>query len=111
MIEDRMQESLATTLDEPVSATIKRDIKAIGVRLRHVLVPTSSGNAELRKWDLWGPLVFCLILSITMSAGSSSDDQRALVFSAVFCIVWLGAAVVTANAALLGGKISFFQSV
>jgi len=33
------------------------------------------------------------------------------VFAAVFVLVWGGAAVVTINAQLLGGKVSFFQSV
>ena len=37
--------------------------------------------------------------------------QASLVFAAVFCAVWLGSAVVTVNAQLLGGTISFFQSV
>merc|ERR1712100_415279 len=37
--------------------------------------------------------------------------QASLVFASVFVIVWLGAAVVTVNALLLGGNISFFQSV
>ena len=32
-------------------------------------------------------------------------------FSAVFLAVWAGAAIVTLNAQLLGGKVSFFQSV
>lgn len=42
---------------------------------------------------------------------SSTDSQRAIKFAAVFVIVWCGAGIVTINAALLGGKISFFQSV
>lgn len=37
--------------------------------------------------------------------------QASIVFAAVFCAVWLGSAVVTVNAQLLGGTISFFQSV
>ncbi|KAH8069640.1 hypothetical protein JL720_11944 [Aureococcus anophagefferens] len=37
--------------------------------------------------------------------------RRALVFAAVFVVVWVGAAIVTLNAQLLGGRISFFQSV
>ena len=37
--------------------------------------------------------------------------QGSLIFSAVFFIIWVGAAVVTINAQLLGGKISFLQSV
>merc|ERR1712154_637092 len=35
----------------------------------------------------------------------------ALIFSAVFVIVWFGAGIVTLHGALLGGNISFFQSV
>jgi len=97
------------TLDEPVSETILRDLKKITVRVRHVLLPTST-TEELRNWDLWGPLILCLALACSMSFGSS-DEDAALVFTAVFVIVWCGAAIVTVNAALLGGKISFFQSV
>ena len=99
------------TLDEPVSATILRDLRRIGIRLRHVLIPNSSTESELRNWDLWGPLIFCLMLAMSMSFGASDDEDSALVFTAVFVIVWCGAAIVTINAALLGGKISFFQSV
>merc|ERR1711892_1165457 len=43
--------------------------------------------------------------------GFAPYDQKSLVFASVFVIVWLGAAVVTVNALLLGGNISFFQSV
>lgn len=38
-------------------------------------------------------------------------NQASLVFAAVFITVWLGSAVITLNAQLLGGTISFFQSV
>mmetsp|Transcript_41637 Transcript_41637/g.36832 ORF Transcript_41637/g.36832 Transcript_41637/m.36832 type:complete len:204 (+) Transcript_41637:149-760(+) len=99
------------TLDEPVSVTIFRDLRKIGIRLRHVLIPNNSTQSELRNWDLWGPLIFCLMLAMSMSFGASDDEDSALVFTAVFVIVWVGAAIVTVNAALLGGKISFFQSV
>jgi nitrate reductase NapE component len=39
------------------------------------------------------------------------DNQAVPIFTGVFVIVWLGAAVVTLNAKLLGGAVSFFQSV
>jgi len=42
---------------------------------------------------------------------SSSGDQSALIFGAVFVLVWVGAGIITLNAALLGGQISFLQSV
>jgi hypothetical protein len=35
---------------------------------------------------------------------SAPDDQTSVVFAAVFVIFWCGAAVVTLNGALLGGK-------
>ena len=60
--------------------------------------------------DLWGPLLVCLLLSTVLSM-TAPGDSSSLVFATVFVIVWLGAAVVTVNAQLLGGTISFFQSV
>ena len=42
---------------------------------------------------------------------NAKTGQSGIVFAGVFMIVWLGSAVVTVNAQLLGGKISFFQSV
>ena len=98
------------TLDEPVSQTILRDLRQIAFKVRHVLFPVSNGLKELRDWDLWGPLLLCLLLAVSLSF-SAKDDQTALVFAAVFVIVWCGAGVVTLNALLLGGTVSFFQCV
>jgi hypothetical protein len=70
-----------------------------------------GGMSEgLRDWDLWGPLVFCLLLSLFLSR-RAQDTQKELVFSGVFAVVWIGEAVVTLQIKLLGGNISFFQSV
>ena len=57
-----------------------------------------------------GPLLICLALGVLLSF-KAPTNQASLVFAAVFCTVWLGSAVVTVNAQLLGGTISFFQSV
>ena len=65
---------------------------------------------RLKDWDLWGPLVVCLGLAVLLSF-KAPVGQASLVFAAVFCAVWVGSAVVTINAQLLGGTISFFQSV
>ncbi|KAI1913441.1 hypothetical protein LOZ61_002773 [Ophidiomyces ophidiicola] len=74
-------------------------------------VVLQGGMSEgLRDWDLWGPLIFCLLLSMFMSM-AASKEQKSLVFSGMFCIVWIGEAVVTLQIKLLGGNISFFQSV
>lgn len=41
----------------------------------------------------------------------ASDEQSLSVFSGIFVIVGLGSVAVTTNAKLLGGKVSFFQSL
>ena len=71
----------------------------------HPLLPPSippSTPTHPSIGDLWGPLLVCLTLSILLSI-TAPDEQGALVFAAVFFVVWFGAAVVTLNAQLLGG--------
>ncbi|KAI5479477.1 Yip1 domain family, member 6 [Pseudohyphozyma bogoriensis] len=97
------------TLDEPVTETIMRDLRAIGTKIVQVLNPTAE-NAVLREWDLWGPLIFCLALAVLLSMNATAD-QSLPIFTGVFVIVWVGSIVVTLNAKLLGGKVSFFQSL
>jgi hypothetical protein len=67
--------------------------------------------SKLRDWDLWGPLLICLALSILLSLKAPNPKEASAVFAAVFVAVWVGSAIVTINAKLLGGTISFFQSV
>jgi hypothetical protein len=63
-----------------------------------------SGMSEgLKDWDLWGPLIFCLLLSLFLSWGAGGK-QKDLVFSGVFALVWIGEAVVTMQIKLLGGN-------
>jgi protein YIPF6 len=52
----------------------------------------------------------CLGLAVLLSF-KAPTNQASLVFASVFITVWFGSAVVTVNAQLLGGNISFFQSV
>ncbi|KAG9051546.1 hypothetical protein FS837_004056 [Tulasnella sp. UAMH 9824] len=100
------------TLDEPVLTTIGRDLKSIYTKLIQVLYPARSGsNREvLRDWDLWGPLILCLALGIMLSI-SAPPEQSLGVFTGVVVIVSVGSLVVTLNAKLLGGRVSFFQSL
>lgn len=44
-----------------------RDLRNVAGKLRLVLLPTGSPEQtlkELRNWDLWGPLLLCLVLSL-----------------------------------------------
>ena len=66
--------------------------------------------AQLKDWDLWGPLVLCLSLGVILSLNAPTD-QAALTFAAVFVSISVGSTIVTMNVQLLGGTISFFQSV
>jgi len=101
-----------STLDEPVWQTILRDLADIGLKTLHVVFPfwgSFKRVNRLKDWDLWGPLLLSFILAsvLTLAAGK----QSTLIFTTVFVIVWLGSCVITVNAILLGGKISFFQTV
>ncbi|KAG0149314.1 hypothetical protein CROQUDRAFT_653890 [Cronartium quercuum f. sp. fusiforme G11] len=100
------------TLDEPISETIMRDLSAIGSKIVLILYPagSSSSKAVLREWDLWGPLVACLGLAVVLSI-HAPPQQSLSVFTGVFVIVWVGSLVVTLNARLLGGRVSFLQSL
>lgn len=122
------------TLDEPITATLMRDVRSIGYRLRQVVwhAPASSlnnrnqqqqYNVAAAEWDLWGPLVFSLLISFCLSMlVPPTHDQSSIVFSGVFALIWLGQAVVTVNIKLLGASrfspsatlshsISFFQAM
>ncbi|XP_066592074.1 protein YIPF6 [Prorops nasuta] len=101
------------TLDEPIRDTILRDVRAVGQKFFHVLYPKEK-KSLLKEWDLWGPLVLCTFMAMilqgdTDKANNSNDGGPD--FAEVFVIVWIGSMVVTLNSKLLGGNISFFQSV
>ncbi|KAJ2662439.1 hypothetical protein IWW48_001848 [Coemansia sp. RSA 1200] len=97
------------TLDEPILTTISRDFGKVGRKTVQVLYPKGRDNA-LQEWDLWGPLFFCLSLAVIMSF-LAPDQQESAVFTGVFALVCIGSCVVTLNCKLLGGHVSFFQSV
>ncbi|KAJ3204891.1 Yip1 member 6 [Clydaea vesicula] len=90
------------TLDEPVSQTLLRDLKSIWEKLKQVLLPHKKENS-LKDWDLWGPLLLCLALSIRLSITAKLDAAN--VFQTVFVLIWAGSIVVTLNSKLLGGQL------
>ena len=115
-----------------------RDLASIGRKIKMVCLPclegTLQGNySELRDWDLWGPLLLCLALSLYACLphlrahtcefppfqphsiltwnSNALGVKPGVLFAAVFAIVALGSMVVTINTKLLGGRISFFQTL
>ncbi|KAF8628016.1 hypothetical protein AX15_004134 [Amanita polypyramis BW_CC] len=99
------------TLDEPITTTISRDLLSIYTKIIQVLYPRrASGREVLRDWDLWGPLLLCLLLGIMLSI-NAPPSQALGVFTSVIVICSFGALVVTIQAKLLGGRVSFFQGL
>ncbi|CAG9113359.1 unnamed protein product [Plutella xylostella] len=101
------------TLDEPIKETFLRDLRAVGNKFYHVLLPREK-TSLLKEWDLWGPLLLCTFMATILQGSAERADSTndgGPEFAEVFVLVWIGAAVVTLNSKLLGGNISFFQSV
>ncbi|XP_066104856.1 protein YIPF6 isoform X1 [Saccopteryx bilineata] len=110
-IRSHIRELDNSTLNESVQSTIMRDLKAVGKKFMHVLYPRKS-NTLLRDWDLWGPLILCVTLALMLQTGSAdSENDGGPQFAEVFVIIWFGAVTITLNSKLLGGNISFFQSL
>lgn len=68
------------TLDESVWETFMRDAKSIGDKLKVVLMPINSDSNDvvlnkLRDWDLFGPLIVCLFLSMILSVTAPKDSS------------------------------------
>ncbi|XP_071951474.1 protein YIPF6-like [Antedon mediterranea] len=102
-------ETAFSTLDEPIRETIMRDLNAVFSKFLHVLYPKQS-KTLLREWDLWGPLILCTLLAMMLQASDEKKTEQPQ-FSEVFVLVSFGSVIVTLNSKLLGGLISFFQTV
>jgi len=98
-----------STLDEPITTTLKRDLLVIGNKIKYVLIPkmTERKLQELYNWDLWGPLIFCFLYSIALSTGNSNSETS--IFVLIFVIFWIGGFVITFNEKFLGAQISICQ--
>lgn len=60
----------------------------------------------MKDWDLWGPLLVCCTLGITLH-----DDKTSNLFTLVFLLVFIGSLTVSLNTKLLGGTVSTLQSL
>ena len=66
------------TINEPVSDTIKRDLYLIWTKLKYVINPfvnENDRNKHVRQWDLWGPLIFTILLSFTLAFRSNEKSD------------------------------------
>ena len=97
------------TLDEPVLTSLKRDLFLIYNKLKHVITPRLSSRKieELYNWDLWGPLIFCFLLSISLS----NENNESSTFVLIFSIFWIGGLIVTFNGQFLGANIGICQMI
>lgn len=97
------------TLNEPITDTILRDLNSIYFKLKFVINPFINQNIKskhIKQWDLWGPLLFTILLSSTLAFRST---QKSNTFSLVFIVFWFGSFLIYLNANLLEIKISIFQ--
>ncbi|XP_003703372.1 protein YIPF6 [Megachile rotundata] len=101
------------TLDEPIRDTILRDVRAVGKKF-YLVFALNDTKGLLKEWDLWGPLVLCTFMAMALQGSSdkaNNSNEGGPEFAQVFVIVWIGSMIVTLNSKLLGGNISFFQSI
>lgn len=110
--EENLKEIEYMTLEETVCESLKRDLFRIYSKLKHVITPRMSSKKieELYNWDLWGPLIFCFLLSIALSSGKNSKNESSI-FVIIFTIFWLGGLIVTLNGKFLGAKIGICQMI
>lgn len=107
------QEPGSSTLDEPISKTILRDLKMIYEKVKISMLPfkaTKEAKNKLKEWDFWGPLIFCFLLGIILSIGRETE-QTGIIFILVFAIVWVGGLIVSLNSQFLGIKLSIYQCI
>ncbi|CAG8599522.1 15093_t:CDS:2 [Gigaspora rosea] len=109
MIDNQSKHFSNDSLDEPIYETILRDLRKIAIKLRLVLYP--KGNQDVLRDCKYNQnnQIFILLFSrkndyVIRLLSASASDQGISVFTGVFVIVWFGAAIVTINTKLFGGK-------
>ena len=102
---------IKNTLHEDINESLKRDMNLIWTKLKYVinpLIPEKDRSDQVRQWDLWGPLIFTCLLSMTLAIRAS---EKGSTFTLIFIIFWIGSILVYLNANLLGVKVSIFQII
>ena len=94
------------TLNEPICTSLKREFFRIYNKTSYSILPRCfpSKNANLKQWDLWGPLFYTLLLSFFLS-NSKDTEEMSKTFVLVFVLMWVGGVVITINTILLGAHV------
>lgn len=103
-------DSTSSSLQEPITDTIKRDIETVYTKLRFFFNFNREINShmehEIRNYDLWGPFVFFLMFAVTSSIHQSNIEN---VFTIVIMVLTFGSFVLTVNSKLLNVNLSILQ--
>ena len=94
------------TLNESILTSLLRDLLKIILKIKFVLNPFSKNdilNKEILDWDLWGPLIFTILLSFCQSSIHKQNQ-----FMLIFFIFWIGSFVIYLNGRFIGSKLSFY---
>ncbi len=96
-----------------ISDTMMRELSGVIYKFTYVLIPRGShdGTNKLRNWDMWGPFLMCLVFGLFINSKLLSLTKDSTQFILLFFSVFVGGMIVTFNIRVLGGQISFFQSV
>ena len=111
--QQQQQQQQLNTLDEDISTTLKRDLMIILSKTKTALLPmnaSTTSSTAFKDWDFWGPLLYCMLLGVTLSLGRT-DNQQGLVFILVFVIVWFGALIISLNSQFLGVNLTICQCI
>jgi hypothetical protein len=95
------------TLKENICTSIWRDLHLIIIKIFFVLNPFNTSSIlikQINQWDLWGPLIFTSILSLTNSIEKNSNN-----FVLIFIFFWVGSFIIFLNSYFLNNKISVFH--
>jgi len=101
------------TLDESVWTSIWKDLKRVVLRTAQVLwvfSKVSKDDSVYQETDLFGPIIYGLLLSI-FSYFVANKGSKDAVFLIVFIVVFLGTALVGLNLKLVGGAVSILGVV
>ena len=63
-----------STLEEPITETVFRDLKAVAVKFQHVITPVEK-KSLLSDWDLWGPLILCTFMAFVLENSEEIDKM------------------------------------